>query len=91
MVEYTFRRYVNGTEMAEGVKITQAETLDEAIRKAVAMCTVRGTVLFLENARAEAAERQVAMLREALKHIADVDRGMYSGQIAIAALAKAKG
>lgn len=60
MVEYTFRRYVNGKEMAEGVSITKAASLDEAMRNAVAMCPERGTVLVLDNAyssgRAEAFE-----------------------------------
>lgn len=65
MSEYFFRRYRNGAHMAEGVRITQAQTLDEAclLASKIAARYKDGTTLVYElddetYARAElAAER----------------------------------
>lgn len=38
-MKYEFRRYVAGVEMAEGVTIERAASLDEAMQKAAALCS----------------------------------------------------
>lgn len=48
---YKFRRYVGGQERAEGIEITRAETLEQAMLAAVRLCPRdrQPTVLVLED------------------------------------------
>jgi hypothetical protein len=46
---FTFRRFVNGQEKAEGVRIELADTLEQAMIRACRLCPEKGTVLVYDG------------------------------------------
>lgn len=64
-----FDRYVDGVLMAEGVHITQAGSLEEAMRKAVRLCPKRPGTVLVHCAVGHAAKNDEPAIRSAAEFL----------------------
>jgi hypothetical protein len=85
---FTFRRFVNGQERAEGVRIELAGTLEQAVIAAVRLCPEKGTVLVYDpdSDAIERLTRERDEAREARDHIAGLHGKLWGERDALRAI-----